>query len=160
MYCMDTMLSFILLVSEMPKLPRAPFEAYFLTKFAFVTKKCLAEQAFEKCTMTTENSSKYKKYKVSFSDHNFVVGPRHMLIPSVYGVCEIKVNGELSYSGNTFIRIRSGKHNSSSAHTHASANTHVYDMKEVFESSNLAERSIFILSNDGEQDEASRYSKP
>ena len=94
----------------------------------------------------------HMEYKVSLPDHNFVVGPSHTLIPSVYGVCEIKVNGELSYSGNTFIRIRSGKHNSSSAHTNASAHTHVYDMKELFESSNLAERSIFVLSNDGEQD--------
>ena len=62
-------------------------------------------------------------YKVRLPDHNFVVGPRHSLIPSVYGVCEIRENGELSYSRNIFIRIRSGKHDYSSAHTHA------YDMK-------------------------------
>ena len=102
----------------------------------------------------------HMEYEVSLPDHNFVAGPRHTLIPSVYGVCEIKVNGELSYSGNTFIRICSGKHNYSSAYTNASAHTHVYDMKELFESSNLAERSIFVLSNDGEQDSGSRYSKP
>ena len=70
----------------------------------------------------------------------FVVGPRHTLMPSVYGVCKIKENGELSYSGNTFIRIRSGKRDSSSAHTHA------YDMKELFESSNLTEIPILVLS--------------
>ena len=70
----------------------------------------------------------HMEYKVRLPDHDFVVGPRHTLIPSVYGVCQIKENGELSYSGNTFIRIRSGKRDSSSAHTHA------YDMKELFES--------------------------
>ena len=77
-----------------------------------------------------------------------------MLIPSVYDVCKIKENGELSYSGNTFIRIRRGKDNSSSAHTH------VYNMKELFESSNLPERPILVLSTDGAQDEAPRYPKP
>ena len=77
-----------------------------------------------------------------------------MLIPSVYDVCKIKENGELSYSGNTFIRICSGKDNSSSAHTH------VYNMKELFESSNLPERPILVLSTDGAQDKASRYPKP
>ena len=93
-------------------------------------------------------------YKVRLPDHNFVVGPRHSLIPSVYGVCEIRENGELSYSRNIFIRTRSGKHDSSSAHTHA------YDMKELFESSNLPERPILVLSTDGAQDEAPRYPKP
>ena len=67
----------------------------------------------------------HMEYKVRLPDHNFVVGPRHTLIPSVYGVCEIKENGELSNSGDTFIRLRSGKHDSSSAHTHG------YDMKEL-----------------------------
>ena len=77
-----------------------------------------------------------------------------MLIPSVYDVSKIKENDELSYSGNTFIRIRRGKDNSSSAHTH------VYNMKELFESSNLPERPILVLSTDGAQDKASRYPKP
>ena len=96
----------------------------------------------------------HMEYKVRLPDHNFVVGPSHTLIPLVYGVCEIKDNGELSYSRNTFIRIRSDKHDSSSTHTHA------YDMKELFESSNLPERPILVLSTDGAQDEAPRYPKP
>ena len=82
------------------------------------------------------------------------MGPCHTLIASVYGVCEIKENSELSYSGNTFIRIRSGKHDSCSAHTHA------YDMKKLFRSSNLPERPILVLSTDGAQDEALCYLKP
>ena len=60
----------------------------------------------------------------------------------------------MSYSGNTFIRIHSGKHDSSSAHTHA------YNIRELFESSNLPERPILVLSTDGAQDEAPRYPKP
>ena len=94
------------------------------------------------------------EYKVRLPDHNFVVGPRHTLIPSVYGVWKIKENNELSYSRNTFIRIRSGKLDSSSTHAHA------YDMKEPFHSSNLPERPILVLSTDGWQDEAPRYPKP
>ena len=94
------------------------------------------------------------EYKVRLPDHNFVVGLHHTLIPSIYGVCKIKKNGELSCSGNTFIRIRSGKHDSSFAHTHT------YNVKELFESSNLPERPILVLFTDGAQDEAPCYPKP
>ena len=56
---MDTVLSLILLVSEMLKIPRAKVEAHFIKKLAFVTNKCLAQDAFGKCLMTTENLPKY-----------------------------------------------------------------------------------------------------
>ena len=56
---MDTVLSLTLLVSAMLKIPRAKVGAYFLKKLAFVTNKCLAQDAFGKCPRTTENLSKY-----------------------------------------------------------------------------------------------------
>ena len=56
---MDAMFSLILSVSEMLKIPRAKVEAHFLEKIAFVTNKCLAQDAFRKCPRTTENLSKY-----------------------------------------------------------------------------------------------------
>ena len=59
------------------------------------------------------------EYKVRLPDHDFVIGTRHKLIPSVYAECEVKEDGNLSYSGATFIKIRSGKHDSSNAYTHA-----------------------------------------
>ena len=59
MYRMDTVLSLILLVSEMLKIPRAKVEAHFLKKLSFRTNKCLAQNAFGKCPRTTENLSKY-----------------------------------------------------------------------------------------------------
>ena len=59
MYRMDTMLSLILLVPEILKIPRAKVEAHFLKKLAFVTNTCLAQDAFGKCPRTTENLSKY-----------------------------------------------------------------------------------------------------
>ena len=53
-------------------------------------------------------------------DHDFVVGPQHKLIPSVYGICEVNKNGNVSYSGDTFMSIRSGKHDTSNAFTFSS----------------------------------------
>lgn len=38
-------------------------------------------------------------YHFRFPDHSFVVGERHTLIPSVYGLCEISSKGALTYSG-------------------------------------------------------------
>ena len=52
MHRMDTVLSLILLISEILKIPRAKVEAHFLQKLAFVTNKCLAQDAFGKCPRT------------------------------------------------------------------------------------------------------------
>ena len=46
---MDTVLSLILLLSEMLKIPKTKVEAHFLKKLDFVTNKCLAQDAFGKC---------------------------------------------------------------------------------------------------------------
>ena len=59
MHCLDTTLSLILLVSEMQKISRAKAEAHFLKKLAFVTNKCLAQDVFGKCPLTTEKLLKY-----------------------------------------------------------------------------------------------------
>ena len=59
MYRMDTVLSLMLLVSEMLKILRAKVEAHFLNKFALVANKCLAQGPFGKCPRTIENLSKY-----------------------------------------------------------------------------------------------------
>ena len=59
MHRIDTMLSLILLVSEMLKIPRVKVDVHFLKKLAFVTNKCLAHNAFRKFPMATENLSKY-----------------------------------------------------------------------------------------------------
>ena len=54
MYHMDTVLSLIMVVSEMLKIPRAKVEAHFLKKLVFVTNKCFAQDAFGKCPRTVE----------------------------------------------------------------------------------------------------------
>ena len=91
------------------------------------------------------------EYRVRLPDHDFVVGQRHKLIPSVYGVCEINRKGEVTYSGDTFIRIRSGKHDKSSA------NTHSYDMHQLFQTQKVPRKPILLIETDGAADEAPRF---
>ena len=91
------------------------------------------------------------KYKVRLVDHNFVVPQRHKRIPSVYGVCEVKPNGDVSCSGDKFVRIRSGKHDSSNPYTHA------YDMRELFKYNLINPKTILLLTTDSASDEAPRY---
>ena len=93
-------------------------------------------------------------YKVQLPDHSFAIGTAHKLIPSVYGVCNINQKGEVTYSGDTFIRIRSGKHDKSSAETHA------YDMQQLFQTGQVTPKPILLLETDGAADEAPRYPKP
>ena len=93
------------------------------------------------------------QYKVKLLDHDFVVGPKHKLIPSVYGLCEITNTGDVSYSGVTFIRVRSGKHDTSNAYTHA------FDVRELFQTKLVNRKPIILMSTDGAQDEAPRFPK-
>ena len=81
-------------------------------------------------------------------DHDFVV---HLLklITSVYGICELNKNGNLSYSRDTFIRIRRGKHDTSNAFTH------VFDVREIFETKLVRRRPIMLMGTD----EATRLPK-
>ena len=60
MYRMDTVLSLIMVVSEMLKIPRAKVEAHFLKKLSFVTTECSAQDAFGECPTTTEKLSKFR----------------------------------------------------------------------------------------------------
>ena len=93
------------------------------------------------------------QYKVKLLDHDFVVGPKHKLIPSVYGLCEITNTGDVSYSRDTFIRVRSGKHDTSNAYTHA------FDVRELFQTKLVKRKPIILMSTDGAQDEAPRFPK-
>ena len=65
--------------------------------------------------------------KVRLPDHDFVKGSKHKLTPSVIGKCEIDPDKGVTYSGLTFISIRSSKHNNSSALTH------IEDLSDMFE---------------------------
>ena len=88
------------------------------------------------------------------NDHDFVVGGKHNLIPSVYANCEVTPDGKVSYSGDTIINIRSGKHDNSSAYTHH------YDLNQAFESGSIKRKPILVIESDGAADVAPRFDKP
>lgn len=77
----------------------------------------------------------HMEYRVRLPDHDFVVAERHKLIPSVYACIEIRREGEgnpsaVSYSGPTYVAIRSGKHCSSTAETHSADLDRLTDLPE------------------------------
>ena len=91
----------------------------------------------------------------------------HKLIPSVYAVCGIE-NGRMGdpaavlSTGPTFVRIRSGKHDASTAFTHAN------DVQELFKHAlakpfvcdkNGEAKPVLMFSVDGGPDESPRNSK-
>lgn len=105
------------------------------------------------------------EYKITLPDHDWVKAEKHKLIPSVYAGLVIKENGMgdpncVTYSGPTVIRIRSAKHDGSSAATHANDVDFLLD-SENFESlcktSNGLVKPIIIVSTDGGPDENPRY---
>ena len=66
----------------------------------------------------------HMEYRVTLPDHDWVIAEKHKLIPSVYAGIKIKPNGlgspeSVTYSGPTYVAVRSGKHSSSTASTHA-----------------------------------------
>ena len=92
-------------------------------------------------------------FKVRLPDHNFPVGDRHSIIPSAHGVCTLLPSGKVSYTGETFISLRSGKHDSSTAYSHA------YDLNKLFENGSIPKKPLLILETDGAADEAPRSPK-
>ena len=65
----------------------------------------------------------HMEYQVTLPDHDFVVAPKHKLIPSVIGDMKLVkskdlTNDAVTYSGATYIGIRSAKHSASSAFAH------------------------------------------
>ncbi|CAG8713128.1 14711_t:CDS:2, partial [Dentiscutata erythropus] len=63
------------------------------------------------------------EYRVKLPDHDWVVAKRHKLILSVYTILNMERgkyrNSEaVTYSGSTFIRVHSGKHDSSTAYSY------------------------------------------
>ena len=79
------------------------------------------------------------EHQVTLPDRDFVVGPKHRLIPSVIGdmkVAKIKdlTNDAVSYSGPTYIAIRSAKHSASSTFNYLCDMNRVWSLFEFAES--------------------------
>ena len=105
-------------------------------------------------------------YKIRLPDHDFAIAERHKLIPSVYAACEIKPNtfkDALTYSGPTYIAIRSGKHDTSNAFTHAQDFEHLLTLPSfescVKDTVTGQVKPIVIVSVDGGPDENPRFPK-
>ena len=79
------------------------------------------------------------EYEVKLPDHDFVKASRHKLIPSVNAIGDIGPDGEVTYSGPTFIKIRSGKHDSSTA------SSHNQDLEELMGKKNRVIRNPSLL---------------
>ena len=101
-------------------------------------------------------------YRIRLPDHDWVVAPRHQLIPSVYATCLLSEEGDIGYSGPTYIAIRSAKHDLSTADTHADDFDRLIKLKE-FEKVAHDEtgdiKPIVIITVDGGPDENPRFPK-
>ena len=108
------------------------------------------------------------EYRISLPDHDWVVAAQHKLIPSVYAGIVIGENGmgnceAVTYSGPTFIAIRSGKHSSSTAYSHGFDFDTLLQLPEfssmVKNPDDGSVKPIFIFTVDGGPDENPRYQK-
>ena len=95
-------------------------------------------------------------YEIRLPNHDFVKAIKHKLTPSVYAGCEIRspsawADPEISYSGPTYVAIRSGKHDSNTVYSHGKDFNHVMEMKEFQElmKVNDVTKPIAIILYDG-----------
>ncbi|CAF4163407.1 unnamed protein product [Rotaria sp. Silwood2] len=101
-------------------------------------------------------------YRISLPDHDWVVAPRHQLTPSVYAACLLSEDGDLGYSGPTYVAIRSAKHDLSSADSHAIDFDRLVCLKEfekVARDETGQVKPIVIVTVDGGPDENPRFPK-
>jgi len=107
------------------------------------------------------------EYRIKLPDHDWVVADRHKLIPSVYAAIVIKEKGmgrpeAVTYSGPTYVAIRSGKHSSSTASTHSADLNTLLDIEafgSLAKNDVGAVKPILIVTVDGGADENPRYTK-
>lgn len=109
------------------------------------------------------------EYKVKLPDHDFVKAPQHKLIPDVFAGIKINNTPELfgdskavSYSGPTYIAVRSAKHSISSANHHFNDIHHLLSLPEFSEimlAMDGSAKPVRFITCDGGPDENPRYSK-
>lgn len=106
-------------------------------------------------------------YQVCLPDHDWVVAERHKLIPSVYAAVEVEsvqfgIRTAVGYSGPTYIAIRSGKHDSSTASSHALDFQTLLELDEFRKFAKTPAGDVkpdVIITVDGGPDENPRYAK-
>ena len=108
----------------------------------------------------------HMEYQVTLTDHDFVVGSRHKLIPSVVGDMKVVkskhlTNDGVTYSAPTYIAIRSAKHSGSSAFHHLQDMNRARSLPEFtesFQNQQSKEKKVMIVTVHGGPDENPRYS--
>lgn len=98
--------------------------------------------------------------RVRVADHDFPVGKKHFLCPSVMAVCLISPKTGVTYSGPTYVGIRSSKHNNSTASSHYQDLWRFVELEpETFHNSSGDFKPVLIKQVDGGPDENPRYEK-
>lgn len=106
----------------------------------------------------------HMEYRIRLPDHDWVVAEKHKLIPSVYAFINVEPgkHGDqkaVTYSGPTYITIRSGKHCSSTAFGHAKDFDRLMECGE-FQSFCMGDdgrrKAVVIIISDGGPDENPR----
>ncbi|CAF0726611.1 unnamed protein product [Adineta steineri] len=101
-------------------------------------------------------------YRIRLPDHDWTVAPRHQLTPSVYAACLLSEDGDLGYSGPTYVAVRSAKHDQSNADSHATDFDRLVNLKEfekVARDETGQVKPIVIVTVDGGPDENPRFPK-
>ena len=96
------------------------------------------------------------EYKVTLTDHDFSIGEKHKLVPSVYAAC-LKKEGKVSYNGPTFISTRCGKDGKSYAETHSDDFERILQLEEFQDAAlmrNKYVKPLVFVSVDGGPGEA------
>ncbi|XP_015116810.1 uncharacterized protein LOC107040985 [Diachasma alloeum] len=104
--------------------------------------------------------------RVKLPDHDWVIAERHKLIPSVYAGIHIKPGGigspdAMTYSGPTYVAIRSGNHSSSTAATHSDDFHRLMKLdcfNDILKSGDTV-KPVLIFTVHGGPDENPRYPK-
>ncbi|KAF2898353.1 hypothetical protein ILUMI_07821 [Ignelater luminosus] len=107
------------------------------------------------------------EYRVSLPDHDWGIASKQKLIPSVYARCIIKANDmgcaeAVTYSGPTYVTVRSAKHSSSTGSSHAMDFNRLAildTVKEIMRNKEGRLKPVILVSSDGRPDENPRYVK-
>ena len=106
----------------------------------------------------------HMEYQVTLPNHDFVVAPKHKLIPSVIGDLNLVkgkdlANNTVTYSGATYIGIKSARHSEWSAFAHFQDMMRVRSLPEFatsFQTDRHEEKKVMIVTVDGGLDENPR----
>ena len=111
------------------------------------------------------SSGKTMEHEITLPDLAYVIAPNHKLIPSVIGDMKVSKSKDLSndavtYSGPTYIAVRSAKHSSSSAFHHLCDMKRIRSLPEFstsFQNDRGEDKKVMIITVDGGPDENLQY---